>query len=38
MYNSCSGTPDPNLNSSEASESLSESDEDAGGVPGTNLA
>ena len=38
MYNSCSGSADPNLYSSEASESLSESVEDVGGVPGTNLA
>ena len=38
MYNSCSGTADPKLSSSEASDNLSESDEDAGGVPGTKLA
>ena len=38
MYSSCSGCAEPNLNSSEVSENLSESDEDAGGVPGTNLA
>lgn len=38
MYNSCFGTSDPNLNSSQASENLSESDDDAGGVPGTKLA
>ena len=38
IYSSCSGSADPNLNSSETSENLSESDEDAGGVPGTKLA
>ena len=38
MYSSCSGSADPNLTSSEASEVLSESDEDEGGVPGTKLA
>ena len=38
MYNSCFGRAEPNLDSSEASESLSDSDEDAGGVPGTKVA
>ena len=33
MYNSCSGSADPNLGSSEASDSFSVSEEDAGGVP-----
>lgn len=38
MYSSCSGSAEPNLDSSEASENLSESDEDAGGVPGMKAA
>lgn len=38
MYSSCFGTADPSLNSSELSDNLSESDDDAGGVPGTKLA
>ena len=38
MYSSCSGTADPSLNSSEESDNFSESDDDAGGVPRTNLA
>ena len=36
-YSSCSGRADPDLNSSEASENLSESEEDVGGVPGIKL-
>ena len=38
MYSSCSGTVDPNLGSSEPSDTLSVSEEDAGGVPGANSA
>lgn len=38
IYSSCTGIADPNLNSSEASENLSDSDEDVGGVPGIYLA
>lgn len=34
MYNSCSGISDPNWSSSEGSDNLSESDDDAGGVTG----
>ena len=37
MYSSCSGTVDPNVVSSEASDILSVSEEDAGGVPGAKL-
>lgn len=38
MYSSCSGTADPKLGSSEVSDNLSLSEEDAGGVPGAKAA
>lgn len=38
MYNSCSGISDPILSSPEASDNLSESDDDAVGVTGKYLA
>ena len=38
MYSSCSGTGDPNLASSEASDNFSVSEEDAEGVPEANSA